>query len=95
MKATFPFLTAYDPLGTSEGTLDPLGLYFERVSGHRVTVVQADAAVVEQRINDGTAESNSLHAYRERVMPHPDVRRHATLPQSWIQRENREFETHT
>ena len=24
----------------------------------------------------------------------PDVRRHATLPQSWIQRENWEFETH-
>jgi hypothetical protein len=23
----FPFLTAYDPPGTSEGTLDPLGLY--------------------------------------------------------------------
>lgn len=27
MPATFPFLTAYDPAGTSEGTLDPLGLY--------------------------------------------------------------------
>ena len=25
----------------------------------------------------------------------PDVRRHATWPQSWIQRENWEFETHT
>ena len=25
----------------------------------------------------------------------PDARRHATLPQSWIQRENWEFETHT
>lgn len=24
---TFPFLTSYDPPGTSEGTLDPLGLY--------------------------------------------------------------------
>lgn len=23
----FPFLTTYDPPGTSEGTLDPLGLY--------------------------------------------------------------------
>src|SRR5213593_4235137 len=23
----FPFLTSYDPPGTSEGTLDPLGLY--------------------------------------------------------------------
>jgi hypothetical protein len=27
MVATFPFLTSYDPPGTSEGTLDPLGLY--------------------------------------------------------------------
>lgn len=27
MTANLPFLTAYDPPGTSEGTLDPLGLY--------------------------------------------------------------------
>lgn len=27
MVTTFPFLTSYDPAGTSEGTLDPLGLY--------------------------------------------------------------------
>ena len=27
MSVTFPFLTAADPLGTSEGSLDPLGLY--------------------------------------------------------------------
>jgi hypothetical protein len=27
MSATFPFLTSYDPPGTSEGSLDPLGLY--------------------------------------------------------------------
>lgn len=27
MAAFFPFLTSYDPPGTSEGTLDPLGLY--------------------------------------------------------------------
>src|SRR3990172_2279583 len=27
MNTAFPFLTAYDPPGTSEGTLDPLGLY--------------------------------------------------------------------
>ena len=25
--ASFPFLTTYDPPGTSEGSLDPLGLY--------------------------------------------------------------------
>lgn len=27
MATNFPFLTTYDPAGTSEGTLDPLGLY--------------------------------------------------------------------
>jgi hypothetical protein len=27
MSMTFPFLTSYDPPGTSEGSLDPLGLY--------------------------------------------------------------------
>jgi hypothetical protein len=27
MVASFPFLTTYDPAGTSEGALDPLGLY--------------------------------------------------------------------
>ncbi len=27
MPSAFPFLTSYDPPGTSEGTLDPLGLY--------------------------------------------------------------------
>ena len=27
MVALFPFMTSYDPVGTSEGTLDPLGLY--------------------------------------------------------------------
>ena len=27
MATIFPFLTSYDPPGTSEGTLDPLGLY--------------------------------------------------------------------
>ena len=27
MSAVFPFLTTYDPVGTSEGSLDPLGIY--------------------------------------------------------------------
>jgi hypothetical protein len=27
MIAFFPFLTAYDPPGASEGTIDPLGFY--------------------------------------------------------------------
>ena len=38
-----------------------------------------------------------LHECRRtaaRNPPAPDVRRHATVPQSWMQRENWEFETH-
>ena len=27
MPASLPFLSSYDPIGNSEGTLDPLGLY--------------------------------------------------------------------
>jgi len=27
LSTAIPFLTSYDPPGTSEGTLDPLGLY--------------------------------------------------------------------
>jgi hypothetical protein len=27
MATSLPFMTSYDPPGTSEGTLDPLGLY--------------------------------------------------------------------
>ena len=37
------------------------------------------------------ARRGGLSCARQR---RPDVRRHATLPQSWIQRENWEFETH-
>ena len=42
---------------------------FERVSGQSVTVVQADAATVEQRINDGTADliTGNPGAIEERV----------------------------
>ena len=39
-----------------------------------------------------------LHECRRtaaRNPPAPDIRRHATWPQSWIQRENWEFETHS
>ena len=38
-----------------------------------------------------------LHECRRtaaRNPPAPDVRRHATVPQSWMQREHWEFETH-
>ena len=56
--------------------------------------------------NRPTAESSCNNAVPTRFLhdcrrtaarnpPAPDIRRHATLPQSWIQRENWEFETHT
>ena len=32
---------------------------------------------------------------QQRRARRPDAKRHATVPQSWIQRENWEFETHT
>ena len=36
----------------------------------------------------------TIGAAAARNPPAPDVRRHATVPQSWMQRENWEFETH-
>ena len=46
-----------------------LAAEFERVSGHRVTVVQPDDATLEQRINDGTADliTGNPGAIEERV----------------------------
>ena len=47
------------------------------------------ASTVQPFTPTATSGSSSNNAQRR-----PDVRRHATLPQSWIQRENWEFETH-
>ena len=46
-----------------------LAAEFERVSGHRVTVVQPDDATLEQRISDGTADliTGNPGAIEERV----------------------------
>ncbi len=46
-----------------------LAAEFERVSGHRVTVVQPDAATLAQRVNDGTADliTGNPGAIEERV----------------------------
>ena len=53
MVKSFPFLTSYDPPGTSEGALDPLGLY--QIADH--LAVQLVPAVRErmQRIRFLTA----------------------------------------
>ncbi len=66
MKLTLPFLTTYDPPGTSEGTLDPLGLYQiadqlairlvpavrERMQRIRFLTAMAVGAVVTEDIED-------------------------------------------
>jgi len=66
MVATLPFLTAYDPPGTSEGTLDPLGLYLiadqlavqlvpavrERMQRIRFLTAMAVGALVTEGLDD-------------------------------------------
>ena len=66
MAITLPFLTSYDPPGTSEGTLDPLGLYQiadqlairlvpavrERMQRIRFLTAMAVGAVVTEGIED-------------------------------------------
>jgi hypothetical protein len=66
MPATFPFLTSYDPVGTSEGALDPLGLYQiadqlavqlvpavrERMQRIRMLTAMAVGAVVTEGLDD-------------------------------------------
>ena len=66
MILTLPFLTSYDPPGTSEGTLDPLGLYQiadqlairlvpavrERMQRIRFLTAMAVGAVVTEDIED-------------------------------------------
>jgi hypothetical protein len=66
MTMTFPFLTSYDPPGTSEGTLDPLGLYQiadqlamqlvpavrERMQRIRFLTAMAVGALVTERLDD-------------------------------------------
>lgn len=71
MVAPFPFLTSYDPPGTSEGTLDPLGLY--PIADQ--LAVQLVPAVRErmQRIRFLTAMAVGA-LVTEDLEDHPDVR---------------------
>src|SRR5437867_12949080 len=41
--------------GATPGVVE-LAAGFSRASGHKVTVIQADDAVLQQRLNDGTAD---------------------------------------
>lgn len=73
MAVTFPFLTAYDPPGTSEGTLDPLGLYQiadqlaiqlvpavrERMQRIRFLTAMAVGALVTEGMEDEPAQRDA------------------------------------
>lgn len=73
MGATFPFLTSYDPPGTSEGTLDPLGLYQtadqlavqlvpavrERMQRIRFLTAMAVGAIVTEGIDDNPQQRDA------------------------------------
>ncbi len=77
-----PFLTAYDPPGTSEGTLDPLGLYQiadqlavklvpavrERMQRIRfLTAIAVGAIVTEDLGDDPTQRDASPYGACQRV----------------------------
>ncbi|OGC78441.1 MAG: hypothetical protein A2Z27_00365 [candidate division Zixibacteria bacterium RBG_16_50_21] len=73
MAVTFPFLTSYDPPGSSEGTLDPLGLYQiadqlavqlvpavrERMLRIRFLTAMAVGAYVIEEIDDDPAKRDA------------------------------------
>src|SRR5256885_12966830 len=73
MNSTFPFLTSYDPPGTSEGTLDPLGLYQiadqlaiqlvpavrERMQRIRFLTAMAVGAIVTEGLEDDPRERDA------------------------------------
>lgn len=73
MPASFPFLTAYDPLGSSEGSLDPLGLsqiaerlaeqlvpaVRERMQRIRFLTVSAVGAYVTESLEDNPANRDA------------------------------------
>jgi hypothetical protein len=73
MTTTFPFLTSYDPPGTSEGTLDPLGLYQiadqlavqlvpavrERMQRIRFLTAMAVGALVTQEVDEDSRQRDA------------------------------------
>jgi hypothetical protein len=73
MITSFPFMTSYDPPGTSEGTLDPLGLYQiadqlavqlvpavrERMQRIRFLTAMAVGSLVTENIQDNPAHRDA------------------------------------
>src|SRR6266849_4178922 len=73
MTPSFPFMTTYNPPGTSEGTLDPLGLYQiadqlavqlvpavrERMQRIRFLTAMAVGAIVTEGLEDNTVQRDA------------------------------------
>lgn len=98
MPASFPFLTSYDPPGTSEGTLDPLGLYQiadqlavqlvpgvrERMQRIRFLTAMAVGAVVTEDIDDDPQHRDaSPYLVWEWLVVEALIRQMAEDPQIW------------
>ena len=98
MTQSFPFLSAYDPPGSSEGTLDPLGLYQiadqlavqlvpavrERMQRIRFLSAMAVGAVVTQEIEDDPRHRDaSPHLVWEWLVVEALVRTMGDNPDVW------------
>ncbi len=98
MSNTFPFLTGYDPSGTSEGTLDPLGLYQiadqlavqlvpavrERMQRIRfLTAMAVGALVTEQMESDPRQRDASPYLIWEWLVVEALMREMASDPGIW------------
>lgn len=94
----FPFLTSYDPPGTSEGTLDPLGLYQiadqlavqlvpavrERMQRIRfLTAMAVGAMVTEGLVDDPEQRDASPYLVWEWLVVESLVRSIGDEPSNW------------
>jgi hypothetical protein len=98
MVLTFPFLTSYDPPGTSEGTLDPLGLYQiadqlavqlvpavrERMQRIRFLTAMAVGAMVTEGLEDDARQRDaSPHVVWEWLVVESLIRSMGDDPSVW------------
>jgi hypothetical protein len=99
MTTTFPFLTSYDPPGTSEGTLDPLGLYQiadqlaaqlvpavrERMQRIRFLTAMAVGAFVTQEVDEDSRQRDAS-PYLEFRGHHTQFHRRTKVPDTFWER---------
>lgn len=98
MSHSFPFLTTYDPPGTSEGTLDPLGLYQiadqlavqlvpavrERMQRIRFLTAMAVGALVTEDLEDDPRHRDaSPYLVWEWLIVEAIVRERRDDPETW------------